>query len=49
MGIVMVVLIGSGSMEIACRVVDFDIAKTTLEQALAVPELVRCYEIYRQR
>ena len=41
--------IGSGTMEIACLVVDFDIAKTSLEKALAVPEFRNVLRIYRQR
>jgi hypothetical protein len=41
--------IGSGTMEIACLVVDFDVAMTTLEKALAVPEFRDVLRIYRQR
>jgi hypothetical protein len=41
--------IGSGTMEIACPVVDFDIAKTILEKVLAVSEFRDVLRIYRQR
>jgi hypothetical protein len=41
--------IGMGTMEIACLVVDFDIAKATLERALAVSDFPDLLRIYRQR
>ena len=41
--------IGSGTMEIACLVVDFDKAKATLERTLAVSEFPDTLRIFRQR